>query len=589
MIMKKLIKENYLILILFLITSIFLIGIVDWHFGYIFATGDFHYHLDRIETLASSIEHLNFWPKVDGHFIGGYGYASSLFYPDIFLYPAALLRIAGATPTVSYLFTLILINFITLWIGYIAGKRLNFSSQKALLFTFIYAFNVYRLQTLFSRQDIGELMGMMFFPLVLSELINFKNGKFKQWYILAFAMIGIGCAHTISLFMIICFSVLYVLLNIKSFWNGKKILAIMKAAGLTIGVTAGIYLPILEQMKGQKYALTTDPLINITNEILPLKSLIHDSLTNQIFSADTVNIGAIVLLGLLVYSIYNLFHRRNIDLTVIALLLFIACTNIFPWKLFSHSILAVIQFPWRFFSIISLIVAYFLVNDDLHLFENKYFGYGLVIMILLVAVGLGQQTISNSRDKLETYANFNEVDSFYIGAGHEYLPSEVSYPEVLEHKDRVLNYNKSVVAIDNPTINRQYIAFNFDTYGKTAKIELPLIYYKGYQAEIYGPGQSTSPRISKTGLTDIDLTGNGTVKIQYVNTFIQRLSLMISLMTLFFVAISFLNKRKNKYISPSEEVPVLIMPTEYNYIFIYQIMDGVDNVTPDDKKENPIN
>ncbi|WP_334329898.1 hypothetical protein [Companilactobacillus sp. HBUAS59699] len=579
--MKKLIKKNYLILILFLIISVFMIGMVDWHFGYIFATGDFHYHLDRIETLAGSIKHLNFWPKVDGHFIGGYGYASSLFYPDIFLYPAALLRIIGATPTVSYLFTLIMINFFTLWIGYIAGKRLKFSNSRALLFTFIYAFNFYRLQTLFSRQDIGELMGMMFFPLVLSELINFKNNNFKQWYVLAFAMIGIGCAHTISLFMIICFSALYVLLNIKSFWNGKKILAIVKAAGLTIGITAGIYLPILEQMNGQKYALTTDPLINIINEILPLKSLLHNSLTNQVFSADTVNIGAVILLSLLVYSFYNLFNHKNIDLTLIALLFFIACTNIFPWRFFNHSIFAVIQFPWRFFSIISLIVAYFLANDDLRIFQNKTFECTFVGMVLLLSIGLGRYTVSDSSNKLETYANFNTIDSYYIGAGHEYLPSEVSYPEVLEHKDRTLAYNKSDISIADPTINRQYIAFNFDTFGKPAKIELPLIYYKGYQAEIYGPGKSTVPKISKSGLTDIYLSGNGTVKIQYVNTFIQRLSLMISLITVFLTLLALLNSRKYRYISYSEEVPIFVTPTEYDYIYIYQIIDGVDNVNSD--------
>ncbi|WP_125764046.1 glycosyltransferase family protein [Companilactobacillus hulinensis] len=578
--MKKLVRNNYLILLLFLCVSVIMIGLVNWHFGYIFATGDFHYHLDRIETLADSISHLNFWPKVDGHFIGGYGYASSLFYPDIFLYPAALLRLAGATPTVSYLSTLVMINFVTLLIGYIAGKRLNFSSQKALLFTFIYSFNVYRLQTLFSRQDLGELMGMMFFPLVLSELMNFKYGKVKQWYVLSFAMIGIACSHTISLFMMIVFSALFVLLNIRVFWNKSRLISIVKAAVLTLGISAGVYLPILEQMKGQQYALTTDPLINITNEILPLKSLVYNSLTNQVFSAQTVNVGAVVIIGLIVYSICNVIQRKNLDLTIIAVLLFIACTNIFPWKVFSHTIFAMIQFPWRFFSVISLIVAYLLVNDDLHIFTNKYVVYGLVSLIALVTVGIGTQTVGQFKDKLETYKEFNHVDSFYIGAGHEYLPSEVSYPEVLQHKERVIDYNRSKVDINNSTINRQYIAFNFNTHGKTTKVTLPLIYYKGYESEVYGDsGSATTPKISNNGLTTIDLNGEGTVKVQYENTFIQKLSLMISGVSILLLALAFFNKRRRTYISLSDEVPVFVMPTEYDYVFVYQIVDDVDNVT----------
>ncbi|APX73175.1 YfhO family protein [Companilactobacillus allii] len=572
--MKKLVKEKYLILLLFLFISIALIGIIDWHYGYVFATGDFHYHLDRIETLASSIKHLNFWPKVDGHFIGGYGYASSLFYPDLFLYPAALLRVIGATPVFSYLFTLVMINFVTLWIGFIAGKRMSLSPNKALLFTLIYTFNAYRLQTLFSRQDLGELMGAMFFPLVLSELINLKRGNVKQWYVLAFAMIGISCSHTISLFMIIVFASLFVLLNIRIFWNKKRILAIVKAAGLTIGISAAVYLPILEQMQGQKYALTTDPLIKVTNEILPMKNLILNSLTNQVFHANTVNLGAIIFLGLAVYAIYNLIHRRNLDLTLIALVFFIACTNLFPWGIFSHSIFAMIQFPWRFFSVISLIVAYLLANDDLNLFRNQYVIYGFVALLSIVTAGLSQQTLAESPDKLESYQQFNKVDSFFIGAGHEYLPSEVSYPEVLDHKDRLIKYNKSNVKISNSTINRQYIAFNFNTHGKTSKVQLPLIYYKGYQSEVYGnTGSSTTPRISSNGLTTIELVGSGTVKVQYENTFIQKFSLMVSASVLLLTLLMLLKKRRDNT-SLSDSVPLLIEPVNNDYVFVYKIING---------------
>ncbi|MFD1418309.1 hypothetical protein [Companilactobacillus keshanensis] len=576
--MNKLIKKNYFVLLLFVLISVVLVALIDWHVGYIFATGDYHYHLDRIETLASSIEHFDFWPKVDGHFIGGYGYASSLFYPDVFLYLPALLRVVGVSPVVTYLFTLVLINFATLWIGYIAGKRLSFSTQRALLFTLIYALNPYRLQTLYSRQDLGELLGMIFFPLVLSELINFKNGYFRQWYVLAIAMIGIGFSHTISLFMMIIFAVLYVLLNIKSFWNKKKIIALIKAAGLTISATAMIYLPILEQMRGQKYALTTDPLINITNQVFPIKNLVGNSLINSVFHGDSVNIGTVIFVSLLVYSIYNFINRKNVDLTVIALIMFFSCTNIFPWKFLSHSIFAIIQFPWRFFSIISLIVAYLLVNDDLHLFDRKYFSYALIGMIALLTLGLSQQTVAESKDRLDSYSDFNTIDSYYIGAGHEYLPSQVDYYNIRHHKDRTIDYKRADISIQNAIINRQYIAFNFDTHGKSANIQLPLIYYKGYQSEIYGSGNSTVPRISTSGLVEIKLTGSGMVKVQYEHTLIQKIGLFISGVTALLVLFKFLVKRRHEYISVGDTVPVFVVPSEYDYIFVYKIVEGLEGI-----------
>lgn len=576
-IMNRLIKKNYFILLLFVIISVLLVALIDWHVGYIFATGDYHYHLDRIETLASSIKHLDFWPKVDGHFIGGYGYASSLFYPDVFLYLPALLIVVGISPVFTYMFTLVLINFITLWVGYYAGKRMSFSSQRVLIFTLIYTLNPYRLQTLYSRQDLGELLGMIFFPLVLSELMNFKNGYFRQWYILSFAMIGIGLSHTISLFMIILFSAMYVLFNIKYFLNKQKVIALMKAATLTIFATAMIYLPILEQMHGQKYALTTDPLIRITGQTFSIQDLFKNSLLNSVFHGDTVNIGAVILISLLVYTIYNFTKKKNIDLTLIALFLFIACTNLFPWKLLSHSIFAVIQFPWRFFSIISLIVAYLLVNDDLHLFNRKYFTFIFLTVIALLTINLSQQTIAASKNRLDPYSDFNQIDSYYIGAGHEYLPSQVNYSEIRQHKDRTLNYDKSNISIQNPTINRQYISFNFDSHKGFTKVQLPLIYYKGYQSEVYGDGISTVPKISPLGLTEISLSGSGTVKIQYDHTLIQKISLFISSVTFLLVLFKFIEKRRRYNIPVTDEIPVFVVSTENDYVFIYRIVEDINN------------
>lgn len=576
--MKKSIKENCLILSLFLVISIFIVSLVDWQLGNIFATGDFHYHLDRIETLANSLKQLNFWPKVDGSFVGGYGYASSLFYPDIFLYPAALLRVIGATPTVSYLFTLTLINFMTLWLGYIAGKRLAFSTRKSLFFTILYTFNLYRLQTLFSRQDLGELMGMMFLPLVLSELLNLKKGQTKQWYILAFAMIGIASSHTISLFMAIIFASMVVLLNIKTFWNKQRLLAIAKAATLTLVVSAGIYLPILEQMQGQSYALTTDKLINITDEVLPLKAIIQNSLTNQVFHANTVNVGIIVLLGLVIYTIYNLLHRKNLDLIIMADFLFFTCTTYFPWSVLSHSIFSMIQFPWRFFSVISLIVIYLLVNDDLRMFDKNYCRYILVGLTILISVVLGQQTIAQSKDRLETYTDFNKIDSYYIGAGHEYLPSEASYPNILANKQRRLTYDQKKVAVHDVSINQRYVSFGFNTNGKPAKVRLPLIYYKGYQAEVYGDdGDVTTPRISHDGLTLVDVNGSGTVKVQYESTFIQKISLLISLTSIMLVALTYYDLRRHKQTTVSTEVPIFATPVQDDYVFVYQIVDNISS------------
>lgn len=529
---QKLSQKRYLYSI-FLVISILIVLFVNWHPGLAFSTGDYRYHINRIEALTTAISHLNFLPKVNQYFAGGYGYASSLFYPDIFLYPAAILRLLGVPIVLTFLIVQVGINFLTLWIAFIAGKRLNLAFKNNLIFTFVYFFSTYRLQVLYSRQDIGELMGMVFFPLVLSELIRFKKGDTKQWYVLAIAMIGIGLSHIISLFMIICFSVLFVLLNIKHFWKKDVILSIVKAALLTLGVTASLTIPILEQLFSQDFYLETDPLIHIYQEIQPFNQLVAHSFSNQVFHAGTVNIGFVIFVGLVVYSIYNLIKRKNVSLTLIALFLFISCTQFFPWYALRNTIFASFQFPWRFFSLISLIVAYFIGTDDLHLFEIKYTTPILMVGMLALTFALAQFTMQASPWRLNTYASYDKISTYLIGAGHEYLPSKVDYDDIKSDKLRTLSYDSDAVKITNPKVTKSIVQFDFKTKDKSAKVETPLFFYKGYQAHISGNGSSDVPKESKNGLADVVVKGNGTVSIQYHYTTLQKIALTISILSMF--------------------------------------------------------
>ncbi len=56
---------------------------------------DIAYHLLRIESLKTGIQNGLPFLRVNMLFFNGQGYASSLFYPDLFLYIPALLRVAG--------------------------------------------------------------------------------------------------------------------------------------------------------------------------------------------------------------------------------------------------------------------------------------------------------------------------------------------------------------------------------------------------------------------------------------------------------------------------------------------------------------
>ena len=63
---------------------------------------DLGYHLLRIENISEGLKDGQFPVKIGPIFLNGYGYASSLCYPELFLYIPAVLRILGVGIEPSY-------------------------------------------------------------------------------------------------------------------------------------------------------------------------------------------------------------------------------------------------------------------------------------------------------------------------------------------------------------------------------------------------------------------------------------------------------------------------------------------------------
>ncbi|MEJ1299830.1 hypothetical protein QY880_05675 [Latilactobacillus sakei] len=63
----------------FLIVSIAMVAIVYLQPNKILSGADYHFHMNRVENLALSIKHGDFFPKISYFFIGGMGYARESF------------------------------------------------------------------------------------------------------------------------------------------------------------------------------------------------------------------------------------------------------------------------------------------------------------------------------------------------------------------------------------------------------------------------------------------------------------------------------------------------------------------------------
>ena len=107
---------------------------------------------------------------MDPAIINEKGYPFSLMYSDVFLYPAAVLRILGFSLQTSYKVYVASITVATVGITFYALRKMFRSDCAALLGTALYTLSFYRLTNVFVRAAVGEYTAMAFLPLVVYGL-----------------------------------------------------------------------------------------------------------------------------------------------------------------------------------------------------------------------------------------------------------------------------------------------------------------------------------------------------------------------------------------------------------------------------------
>ncbi len=230
---------------------------------------------------------------------------------------------------------------------------------------------------------------------------------------------------------------------------------------------------------------------------------------------------------------------------IIGIILFFAVSSLFPWKIFPFTKLAIIQFPWRLFQVISFLFA---CSGGIYLSVlskkgNKHFliTSACVIITIIICINLSATTFKRVKTTYVTNQNYDLNIHDYLGIGQEYLPSRV--PSV-----KYLTARGDKISLQNPDsrisgIKRSSSGISFDTnISSVEKATLPLTYYKGYSA--VSNNEILRLEQSKDGLVMVTIPQSGIIKVSYQGTPLQSGSRYISLIT--FIAILIIVLRLNK-------------------------------------------
>lgn len=518
---------------LFLFLSIFTIYFTLIQNQKMFLGDDLEFHLGRIEGLYLAILNGDYFPKINYFFLQGMGYISSIFYPDILLYPAALLRISGFSTAQAYVIYMVMINFFTFVIAYHSFYSVNRVRNKSFLFAMLYGLSSYRLCDVLYRAALGETLAFMVLPIAFVGIIKIVSGNYKQFYILTIGMALLFFSHMITSFIFGLFILIFLLLNIKKLMKEKqRILYLIVAAISTIFLVALSLFPMIEQIQFQKLAFQDRTMFYLEKTAEPLLKYLNNAWKNQGFN----NLGLFIFILLLIYILrFTKLNKLNKQLVGMSIFFFIMATTLFPNQLLNHTILNTIQFPWRYFIIVTLSICWVTADTLEELLPKNVNGKRWLIPAILCLLTVNTfyyqrnlRTDLLQQDRRMSHSSYSEFDGFQLGYGKEYLPSGFKY--MMHPQDLIVLPNET--PIDN--MRRVYNVMTLDFKAKErTKLIFPIVYYKGYKVNVEGSG--TVSEIQKCqepyGFSEVFVEGNGRLTFWYEGTTIQRVSFYISLVT----------------------------------------------------------
>lgn len=527
---KNTLKNNKKLI--FFILTLTLLSSIPLFFSGIKNAPDLAFHLSRIRAIKENIKNNIFFSGIYPEYLDGYGYANGLFYPDMFLYVPALINLLGINLITSYKIFLLLINCATVISIYISIKGISKNENASIIGTIIYTFSSYRLVDMYQRAALGETLAHIFVPIIIYGLYEVIYRDEKKSYILTIGMSGLILSHVISTYITGIIILVFIIINIKKIIKEKRIKYLIISAIKTFLITSFFLLPLLEQIKSQTFRFQN--MNNLKDFILSKRTVPFyllfvelPSLRDKLFNKHWIpsGIGVIFL-----YLIYKKLKNKKIkekfidDSYKISIILLILISIPQFWDLgIIKKILNPIQFPWRFYQIITLLLT---ISGAIVLVKTTNVKKTIKNVFLISLVSLISITLIASINRIK------EINVYEIAYG-EYLPKEVEL-EKISTRDKIISDGtiKGNVKKKGATLE---IEFDENT---GTKLELPIIYYKGYNA--YMEKEKLKLNKSTNGLVEIKLDEQkGKIILKYEGTIPQKITKIVSLTSI----IVFVKKR----------------------------------------------
>ena len=464
---------------------------------YLYNADDLCYHLARIEGVKDAVLDGQIGANILPNGLQNNGYMNAM-YPYLFLYIGAFLRICRVSLAFSYKTLIFLTNVSSAVCAYVAVKSMVKSRRSVLLSVVLYTLMPYRFTNIFSRGDLGEILALIFWPMVIAGLYHIVMGDRKKWYYLVIGFSGALQSHILSVVYVAAVCALTVLLYCVRIVRQKRYVELLKAAGLTVLLNVWYIVPFLfyyfkedlnkEVLRWSGYFEQSINLSNMTQSL---------SLYNkQYFSLGFALLGCIGI-GVVYLLCERMGKMSETDGFLLYLLVLGAAfvfmtTGYFPSRAlianpFFNNIATMLQFPWRFLGPASACFVFvgaagLARSEMLKPYRNVIFAM-LIDLNLLIIVSVPSDNNHVPYKNAQSEASKGHETKLGTSVGLFY-PHEWRLIDAIDEK-----LTTSVVISDFASVTvRDYkkegtkAAVAYTSVSDKAYIELPLQSYLGYRA-----------------------------------------------------------------------------------------------------------
>lgn len=468
---------------------------------------DIQFHLLRIYGIAEGLAAGEFPVRIMMPWVNGYGYATGVCYGDILLYFPAVLYDLGFPLMWAYKSLVFLTNAAVALVSYFCFRKIGNSRNIGLFASAVYTLGLWHIVDVYTRAAVGEADALIFLPLVLLGLWYLTGQEAastrKTVLCLSIGFSGLLETHLLSLIMMALFTVIILLCAWKTVFHRKTILTLLASAGMTVLLCLGFLIPFLDYYLTFPMQISTKPAETIQYQAGTLAELFLTTYqtTGIAKEGNSVNGNILFSPGLTVLAALGIAvfgcimdkwkkYRRLLATGSVVMIFAVFLSTIYmpyDWIMVHmpalYKLFGSMQFPWRFFTIVTLLGTALAVLIARELRES-----GMRKQLLLFAAILGACSVIQGTDYMSDFiVQQSGMVTAYDGASlmdfrntAEYLPEGSTLDPF--HKLDIITSDAGLTAGEPSRVGKNYIIPVSNTTAASQTVSVTLLMYKGYHA-----------------------------------------------------------------------------------------------------------